>query len=68
MKHDEYPVKEFKSPKAYETWLLKNHSKADGIWVKISKAKSGIPSITYPEAVEISLCYGWIDGMRKGPR
>lgn len=66
MKHDEYPVKPFKTADAYEAWLLKNHAKADGIWLKISKAKSGIRSITHPEALDISLCYGWIDGMRKG--
>lgn len=66
MKHDEYPVREFKTAKSYETWLSKNCSKSDGIWLKMSKAKSGIPSVTYAQAVEISLCYGWIDGMAQG--
>ncbi|MBL7698675.1 MAG: YdeI/OmpD-associated family protein [Chitinophagaceae bacterium] len=66
MKHDEYPVKEFKTAKAYETWLLKNHAKEDGVWLKMAKAKSGIKTITYSEAVEVSLCFGWIDGMSKG--
>lgn len=66
MKHDEYAIKEFKSGKAFETWLSKNHSKADGVWLKMAKQKSGITTVTYPEAVEVSLCYGWIDGMAKG--
>jgi uncharacterized protein YdeI (YjbR/CyaY-like superfamily) len=66
MKHDEYPVKEFKTAKAYETWLSKNHAKAEGVWLKMAKQKSGITTIAYPEAVEASLCFGWIDGMARG--
>src|SRR5690349_22449764 len=66
MIHDEYPVKTFKSASAFEDWLDKNHNKADGIWAKIAKADTGIKSIAFPDALDIALCYGWIDGMRRG--
>jgi uncharacterized protein YdeI (YjbR/CyaY-like superfamily) len=66
MIHDTYPVKVFKNAAAFETWLDKNHKKAEGVWVKIAKAKTGIASITHPEALDIALCYGWIDGLRRG--
>ena len=56
------PVKAFATPRAFETWLSRNHTKAEGIWLVIAKKGSGIRSVTYLEAVEVALCYGWIDG------
>jgi uncharacterized protein YdeI (YjbR/CyaY-like superfamily) len=56
----------FKSAKVFETWLKKHHANSDGLWLKIAKRGANEPSVTYPEAVEISLCWGWIDGQRKG--
>jgi uncharacterized protein YdeI (YjbR/CyaY-like superfamily) len=56
----------FKSAKAFETWLKKNHATSDGLWLKIAKRGASEPSVTYPEAVEIALCWGWIDGQKKG--
>ena len=56
------PVKSFATPSAFETWLSRNHGKAEGIWLVIAKKGSGIRSVTYAEAVEVALCYGWIDG------
>jgi uncharacterized protein YdeI (YjbR/CyaY-like superfamily) len=56
----------FKSAKAFETWLKKNHATSDGVWLKIAKRGANEPSVTYPEAVEIALCWGWIDGQKKG--
>ena len=58
-------VRGFKDAKAWESWLAKNQNAADGLWVQIAKKASGKKSITYPEAVEIALCYGWIDGQKK---
>lgn len=55
----------FKSAKAFEAWLKKNHATSDGLWLKIAKRGSHEPSVTYPEAVEIALCWGWIDGQKK---
>ena len=52
----------FENARAFGHWLKRNHAKAPGLWVKIAKAASGITSITYPEAVEEALCWGWIDG------
>jgi uncharacterized protein YdeI (YjbR/CyaY-like superfamily) len=56
----------FKSAKAFETWLKKNHATSDGLWLKIATRGANEPSVTYPEAVEIALCWGWIDGQKKG--
>ena len=52
----------FKTSNAFEKWLAKNHSKATIIWVRFFKKDSGKTSITYKEAVDEALCYGWIDG------
>ena len=64
-KHDTYPVRRFRNSDAFEAWLEKNHAKADGLWMKIAKASSGIASITHAEALDVALCYGWIDGLRR---
>jgi uncharacterized protein YdeI (YjbR/CyaY-like superfamily) len=56
----------FKSAKAFETWLMKNHATSHGLWLKIAKRGANEPSVTYVEAVEIALCWGWIDGQKKG--
>jgi uncharacterized protein YdeI (YjbR/CyaY-like superfamily) len=58
-------VRGFKDATAWESWLAKNQTATDGLWVQIAKKASGKKSITYPEAVEIALCYGWIDGQKK---
>jgi len=59
-------VKPFKSAQAFEAWLRKHHASSDGLWLKIAKKGVGVPSVTYLEAVEIALCWGWIDGQKKG--
>ena len=51
----------FNSKEAFESWLEQNHSQTTGIWLRFYKKKSGIPSIVYKEALDIALCYGWID-------
>jgi uncharacterized protein YdeI (YjbR/CyaY-like superfamily) len=58
----DFPVKRFATVKAWETWLEKQHEKSDGLWLEFAKKDSGVRSITYPEALEVALCYGWIDG------
>jgi uncharacterized protein YdeI (YjbR/CyaY-like superfamily) len=55
----------FKSPKDWEAWLGRNHATSTEVWVKLAKKSSGIPSVTYMEAVDVALCYGWIDGLSK---
>ena len=59
------PTKSFATPSAFETWLRRNHQKTEGIWLTIAKKGSGARSVTYVEAVEVALCYGWIDGQGK---
>ncbi|HEV2017244.1 MAG TPA: YdeI/OmpD-associated family protein [Gemmatimonadaceae bacterium] len=58
-------VRAFKDAKAWEWWLVKNQTATDGLWMRIAKKASGTKSITYPEAVEVALCYGWIDAQKK---
>lgn len=55
----------FKNAKAFETWLKKHHASSDGLWLQIAKRGAEEPSVTYAEAVEIALCWGWIDGQKK---
>jgi len=55
----------FKSSAKFRTWLDKNHDKAAELWVGFYNQKSGRGGITYREALDEALCYGWIDGVRK---
>lgn len=56
---------QFKNEKAWTIWLEENHASSPGLWLKLAKKDSGFPSVTYPEALEVALCYGWIDGQKK---
>lgn len=56
----------FKSARDFEVWLKEHHAASNGLWLKIAKRGAHEPSVTYPEAVEIALCWGWIDGQKKG--
>ena len=56
----------FRTPAHFRTWLEKNHATANELWVGFYKKDSGKPSITWPESVDQALCFGWIDGIRKG--
>lgn len=62
---DPAKVKAFKDPDSFYAWLAKNHDKQDEIWIKIHKTSSGLKSITPKEAIDVVLCWGWIDGVRK---
>lgn len=63
---DGLPTLPFASGADWEAWLEENHAEADGIWIKVAKKGSGIPSVAYPEVLETALCFGWIDGRREG--
>ena len=58
-------IKKFDSPAAFLAWLATNHATSPGLWLRIAKKASGVTSVTYAEALDIALCYGWIDGQRK---
>jgi uncharacterized protein YdeI (YjbR/CyaY-like superfamily) len=59
------PVRLFKTPAAWEKWLEANHAKSTGVWMQIAKKDSGLSSATYQEALDVALCYGWIDGQKR---
>ncbi len=61
-----YKIRAFKDAESFYKWLGKHHNKEDEIWIKIHKVDSGLPSITPKEAIDVVLCWGWIDGLRKG--
>ena len=58
----------FKSAAAFEAWLRKHHARSEGLWLKLAKKGAADPSVTYAEAVDIALCWGWIDGQKKAWR
>src|SRR5882757_9716910 len=55
----------FKSKQDWDVWLEKNHRKSSGMWLRLAKKDSGLRSVTYQEALEVALCYGWIDGQKR---
>ncbi|RZI79463.1 MAG: bacteriocin-protection protein [Rubrivivax sp.] len=55
----------FKSAQAFDSWLRQHHATSDGLWLQIAKRGASEASVTYPEAVEAALCWGWIDGQKK---
>ncbi len=66
MKSTELPILPFANKKKWADWLMKQHDKSAGVWMQIAKKDSGTPSVTYEEALDVALCYGWIDGQKKG--
>jgi uncharacterized protein YdeI (YjbR/CyaY-like superfamily) len=62
---DPQRIKSFRSDAAFERWLAANHAKANELWLKIHKKDSGLATVTYAQALDVALCWGWIDGIRK---
>jgi uncharacterized protein YdeI (YjbR/CyaY-like superfamily) len=61
----ELTVVSFASRDAWEAWLAERHVTSRGAWLKIAKKGSGIATVSYAEALEVALCYGWIDGQKR---
>jgi uncharacterized protein YdeI (YjbR/CyaY-like superfamily) len=61
---NELPIMMFESEEAWERWLDENHATSQGLWLKIAKKGADQPSVYYPEALNVALCYGWIDGQK----
>jgi uncharacterized protein YdeI (YjbR/CyaY-like superfamily) len=59
------PTIAFASPDDWAEWLTEHHDADEGVWLKLAKKGSGIASVTQAEAVEVALCFGWIDGQAK---
>ncbi|HEX8276265.1 MAG TPA: YdeI/OmpD-associated family protein [Longimicrobiaceae bacterium] len=61
----ELPVLLFEDQAAWAEWLDRNHPDAPGVWLRHAKKDSGISSVSYAEALDVALCYGWIDSQKK---
>ena len=58
-------IKSFRTEAAFEAWMKANHARETELWLKIHKKGSGLPTVTNAQALEVALCWGWIDGIRK---
>jgi uncharacterized protein YdeI (YjbR/CyaY-like superfamily) len=58
-------VHEFPTEQSFHDWLAVHHDRCDEVWIKVHKVGSGLPSITPKQAIDVVLCWGWIDGIRK---
>jgi uncharacterized protein YdeI (YjbR/CyaY-like superfamily) len=63
---DPKKIKSFRDQDALEKWLSANHARATEIWLRVYKKDSGVPTVTTAQALDVCLCWGWIDGIRKG--
>jgi uncharacterized protein YdeI (YjbR/CyaY-like superfamily) len=63
---DKLPVVQFTDAAVWERWLEQHAEDSDGVWLKIAKKATGLPTVTHAEALEAALCFGWIDGQRAG--
>ena len=62
---NELPIILFEKPSDWARWLEENGTRSSGLWLRLAKKAAGITSITYAEAVDVALCYGWIDGQKQ---
>jgi uncharacterized protein YdeI (YjbR/CyaY-like superfamily) len=62
---DSRQIKSFRTQAAFERWMRANHARADALWLRIYKKSAGVPTVTGAEALDVALCWGWIDGIRK---
>jgi uncharacterized protein YdeI (YjbR/CyaY-like superfamily) len=58
-------IRSFRDEAAFEKWLRANHDRETEVWLKIYKKASGVPTVTYAQALDVALCWGWIDGLKK---
>ncbi len=62
---DPTTIKSFRTEAAFAAWMKANHARASEIWLKVHKKGSGLPTVTTAQALDVALCWGWIDGLRK---
>jgi uncharacterized protein YdeI (YjbR/CyaY-like superfamily) len=62
---DPRTIKSFRTEAAFAKWMAANHARESEIWLKIHKKGSGLPTVTNAQALDVALCWGWIDGIRK---
>ncbi len=58
-------IKSFRTEAAFARWMAINHARENELWLRIYKKQSGVPTVTSAEALDVALCWGWIDGIRK---
>lgn len=63
---DDLPILFCEDRADWAAWLDANHASASGVWLRLAKKASGLRSVSYDEAVEVALCYGWIDSQMRG--
>lgn len=63
---DQSKVRTFEDKASFYDWLSQNHDRETELWIRVFKVKSGVASITIPETIDVVLCWGWIDGIKKG--
>lgn len=61
----EFPVVHLDGPGAWEKWLADNHASSPGVWLQLAKKGLDPPGLTHPQALEIAICFGWIDAQRR---
>ena len=61
----ELPIHHFERQQDWSTWLNENHATSPGVWLQLAKKGADTPSVSYEEAIEIALCFGWIDGQKQ---
>ena len=59
------PIRRFASEHDWAAWLERNHDRSPGLWLQLAKKRANAPSVSYPEALDVALCYGWIDGQKR---
>jgi uncharacterized protein YdeI (YjbR/CyaY-like superfamily) len=59
------PIIPFADQRAWSAWLASHHATSNGVWIKMARLASGVRSVTHPEALDVALCWGWIDGQRR---
>jgi uncharacterized protein YdeI (YjbR/CyaY-like superfamily) len=62
---DPAKIKSFRTEAAFARWMKTNHARETELWLKIHKKGSGLPTVTNAQAIDVALCWGWIDGIRK---
>lgn len=62
---NDVPIVLFEEQAAWEAWLDENHASSPGLWLRLAKKAAGLESVSYAEALEVALCYGWIDGQKR---
>jgi uncharacterized protein YdeI (YjbR/CyaY-like superfamily) len=58
-------IRSFRTQASFEAWLARNHARETEIWLRVYKKASGVPTVTTSQALDVALCWGWIDGIRK---